>query len=262
MAANDVSVDMRGPSPARAGTYVYEGDSLTTGWHSHDLHQLEYALEGVAEVETDRWRYLLSTAQAIWIPAGLAHNTTLNRVRSIAVFFDPEMITDCCDRARVLATSPLLREMMIYAARWSITRDTDDPVADVFFNALGHVIVEALDQASPLALPSSTDPLVRAAMEETRRHPELPLGAICVAIGTSPRTVRRHFSDFTDSTWQQYRLSSRLLKTMVLLSEPEVSVLRAASEVGFKSVNSFTRAFTRQIGETPSAYRKRVRKVR
>jgi hypothetical protein len=47
-------VDVRGGSPARAGIYQFEvGERMATPrWHSHDLHQLEYAFEGVAQVET------------------------------------------------------------------------------------------------------------------------------------------------------------------------------------------------------------------
>ena len=58
----------------RAGTYSLElGDEVMTGWHSHEFHQLEYALEGVAEVETVTARYLLPPRQALWIPAGVEH---------------------------------------------------------------------------------------------------------------------------------------------------------------------------------------------
>ncbi len=47
-------------TPVRAGTYRLEvGDEGITGWHSHDRHQLEYAFEGVAQVETETARYLL-----------------------------------------------------------------------------------------------------------------------------------------------------------------------------------------------------------
>ena len=53
------------------------------------MHQIEYAFEGVAEVETATTHHLLPPQQAVWIPAGLTHCTTLRRVRSVAVFFDP-----------------------------------------------------------------------------------------------------------------------------------------------------------------------------
>jgi quercetin dioxygenase-like cupin family protein len=94
--------DVRGGSPARAGTYQFEvGEQDATGWHSHDLHQLEYAFEGVAEVETDAARYLLPPQQAIWIPAGVEHCTTLTRVRTASVFLDPSLGISAGDRVRV-----------------------------------------------------------------------------------------------------------------------------------------------------------------
>ena len=53
MAATTPRIPMRVGSLVPAGTYHYEGDDVVTGWHHHDLHQVEYALEGIAEVETE-----------------------------------------------------------------------------------------------------------------------------------------------------------------------------------------------------------------
>ena len=100
-------VDMRGGSPVRAGTFPYDGGDLVTDWHRHDLHQIEYAFEGIAEVETEGAHYLLPPRQAVWIPAGLSHRTTLKRVRSVAVFFDPTMVQGANDRVRILAATPI-----------------------------------------------------------------------------------------------------------------------------------------------------------
>ena len=52
--ANDVAVPvaMRSGSPVRAGTWPEDADDLVTPWHTHELHQLLYAFEGVAEVES------------------------------------------------------------------------------------------------------------------------------------------------------------------------------------------------------------------
>lgn len=58
--AADVRHEGVNASLVRAGTYSLEvGDDVVTGWHSHDLHQVEYAFEGIAEVETATARYLL-----------------------------------------------------------------------------------------------------------------------------------------------------------------------------------------------------------
>ena len=84
---------MRDRPTIPAGTFTYDNADLETGWHSHDLHQIEYALEGIAEVETADTRYLLPPHQAMWLPAGCEHRTTLRGVHSIAVFSTPRRWT-------------------------------------------------------------------------------------------------------------------------------------------------------------------------
>ena len=72
--------------------------------------------------------FLALPQQAMWIPAGVAHRTTLAKVRNVSIFFDPEMI-DKGDRVRVFPAIPVLREMAIYARRWPLNRTADDVLA-------------------------------------------------------------------------------------------------------------------------------------
>jgi AraC-like DNA-binding protein len=253
-------VDMRSGSPVRAGTFAFDEIGTSTGWHSHDLHQIEYAFEGVAEVETATTHHLLPPQQAMWIPAGLSHRTTLSNVRSIAVFFDPAMVAGADDRVRVLAATPLLREMIMFAARWPIDRPASDPVADVYFDALAALVVEWLEHETPLSLPTSDDPVVRAVMEYADAHlADVTIAGVCASVGISERSLRRRFAAATNMTWRQFLLQSRLLRAMALLAEPGRTVLEVSTSVGFDSVSAFTRAFRRLAGETPTSYRRRVR---
>ncbi len=255
-------IDMREGAPVRAGTFSYEGVDLVTGWHSHDMHQIEYALEGIAEVETVSTHHLLPPQQAVWIPAGLEHCTTLQRVRSVAVFFDPAMVRGADDRVRVLAATPLLREMIVFATRWPITRPESDPVADVYFDALAALVREWLEHEAPLSLPTSTDPIVRAVMQYTDAHlADVTRSAVCASVGVSERSLRRKFFAATGLTWREYLLQSRLLRAMGLLTDPNRTVLSVSTAVGFDSVSAFTRAFRRLTGETPTAYRRRATAV-
>jgi AraC-like ligand binding domain len=153
--ANIDLVDLRSVPTVRAGTHVWDGPDIATGWHRHPYHQLEYALQGVAEVETRTGHYFLPPQQAIWIPAWLAHATTLRRVRSVAVFFDPVTVPSPDDRARVLAAAPVIREMINYGVRWPISRTESDAAADVFFDALAHVAIDWLSHETPLCLPTT-----------------------------------------------------------------------------------------------------------
>jgi len=254
------AIDLRRGGAALGGGYQYEGERLVTGWHSHDLHQIEYAVSGVVEVETAAGHYLLPPQQASWIPAGLEHQATTNTaVRTVSVMFDPRIVPAPGDRARILAVSPLIREMMLHAVRWPIARTDSDEVSNGFFQTLAHLVTESLEHEEPLSLPTSADPVVSAAMIYTRRHLDTVSAAeVSRAIGVSERTLRRQFAAVLGMPWRGYLLQARLLRAMALLAEPGPSVLDVSLAVGFDNVSAFARAFAQRVGETPSAYRRRV----
>jgi AraC-like DNA-binding protein/mannose-6-phosphate isomerase-like protein (cupin superfamily) len=245
----------------RAGTYSVElGDEVVTGWHSHDLHQLEYAFEGIAEVQTETARFLLPPQQAVWIPAGVDHCSTLTRVKTVSVFFDPSMGLPAGDRVRILAAAPVIREMILYARRWPMSREGSEPMADAFFAALAYLVAEWLDHETPLCLPTASDPLVAAAMDYADDHlADATMGEMCREVGTSERSLRRAFVADTGMSWRRYLQESRLLKAMALLAESDLSLLDISLAVGFDSASAFTRSFRRYAGESPSEYRRRVR---
>ncbi|MBX7433358.1 helix-turn-helix transcriptional regulator [Mycobacterium sp. Y57] len=257
-------IELRRGGQALAGSYLYEGDALITGWHSHEVHQVEYALHGVVEVETDSAHHLLPPQQAAWIPAGLEHQAVMNPdVKTVAVMFDRSLIPDGDGRARILAVSPLIREMMIYGLRWPIDRRPgtaeDESVSDGFFRTLAALVREALDHEAPLSLPTSDNPIVAAAMDYTKRHLDtVTCEEVSRAVAVSERTLRRLFADTLGLSWRTYLLHARMLRAMALLAAPRQTVQETATAVGFDSVSSFTRAFAQFCGETPSAYRRRV----
>ena len=258
--ANIGRVELRRGGRAQAGSYLHEGDHLVTGWHSHDLHQIEYAIGGVIEVETAAAHYLLPPQQAAWIPVGLEHQATMNpEVRSVAVMFDPALLPPTDDRARILAVSPLIREMIIYALRWPIGRADGDAVSDGFFATLGNLVFEALDHEAPLSLPTSEHPVVAAAMSYTKAHlASVSAAEVSRAVAVSERTLRRHFDEAIGMSWRTYLLHARMLRAMALLAAPGQGVHQTATAVGFDSISAFSRAFTEFCGETPSTYRRRI----
>jgi AraC-like DNA-binding protein len=256
-----VPVAMRAGSPVGAGAWPEDADDLVAVWHTHELHQLLYAFEGVAEVETDGSHHLLPPQQAAWIPAGLPHQTTLRKVRTVAVFFEPNMVRGHDDRVRVLSAAAPVREMIVYAARWRIDRPVSDPTADAFFTALALLTAEWLETAeAPLRLPTSSVPLVAAVMRYTQEHlADVDERAVCAAVGISERSLRRTFRAETGITWSDYRTTSRVLRAMTMLAEHDRSILETAVTVGFQSLSGFDRAFHRLTGDRPVDYRGRIR---
>src|ERR1700722_13415931 len=242
------------------GSHMYAGEQLVTGWHYHDVYEIEYACHGVVEVRTQAGHYLLPPHQAAWIPAGLQHQTTLNADgQTLAVIFEPGLVPAAGDRVRIIAVSALLREMMLYSARWPLSRTESGAEADSFFHALGYVVAEALEDERPLSLPVAADPVVTAATDYTRAHLDrVAVRDVTRAVGISERTLRRIFSTHLGMSWRSYLLRARVLRSMALLSQPDRSVLEVSIAVGFDDVGAFARSFARHCGETPSAYKRRI----
>ena len=193
-------------------------------------------------------------------PAGVVHESTLHTtVRTISVFFEPELIGDPGDRVRILAVDPLIREMIIGSLRWPIDRTESEPITESYFVTLALLVGETLEHEAPLRLPTCSDPLVTVAMSYTQEN----LGSVTVdqvgrAVGASARTIRRRFESHAGLSWRTYLLQARILKAMALLAQPDRSILQISLEVGFNSLNAFDRAFQTRLGETPSSYRRRV----
>ena len=254
-------VDLRGNSRWAGGSHLYDGsEQLVTGWHFHDVHEIEYACRGMVEVETEAGHYLLPPHQAAWIPAGLHHKTTLHAgVQTLAVLFAPSLVPTAGDRVRIIAVSALLREMMLYSQRWPISRTESGAAADSFFPALGHVVAEALDDEMPLNLPVPADPVATAATEYTRAHLDrVTVSDVTRAVGVSERTLRRIFRAHLGMSWRSYLLRARVLRSMALLAQPDRTVLEVSIAVGFDDVSAFARSFARHCGESPSGYKRRI----
>jgi AraC-like DNA-binding protein len=75
----------------------------------------------------------------------------------------------------------------------------------------------------------------------------------------SPFHFIRQFEAVFGVTPHQFRIASRIELAKELLAGGEYSVTDVCMEVGFSSLGSFSTLFAQRVGETPSAYRRRVR---
>jgi len=83
----------------------------------------------------------------------------------------------------------------------------------------------------------------------------LDLGAIADAAGYSRAHFSREFRRVFGSSPRAYLITRRLERSAALLRDTDYSVARVCHEVGLTSVGSFTAAFTRTFGVTPTVYR-------
>jgi AraC-like DNA-binding protein len=224
------------------GALVQDEFDIDTDWHRHDVHQLQYASEGAMEVEDAYHRAHLPRQLAAWIPAGVAHRTSLHRVRSVSVMLPPTLVAHGGDRIKVIAVPALLREMIFEAVRW--------PVGSPWGRS----------GEAPLSLPTSSDIRLHAAMEHTRASPATAtIASAAAAANFSVRTLRRRFQAEASLTWEIYRRRARLLLAVELLDATRLTVGEIAARAGYLSQSAFAKAFAEVMGVTPYEFRKRAR---
>ena len=253
------SVPLRTTAVVTAGTYEHVASDLVTAWHHHDLHEIEYAVSGVAELRTETSHFVLPPQHAAWVPAGVPHCPILRDVHTIAVFFDPAAFDLPSREAVVFPVPPVLREMIRYAARWPIFRSEpggEEPF--LFFHAIKGVVRRQLEHEPPATLAIPDDPIVAEVIAYTADHlADVTAASVCRAVGISERTLRRRFPAVVGETWREHLHRARLTHAMPLLHDQTRSIRDVAMAAGFDSPSAFTRAFKSWTGETPSAYRSR-----
>ena len=75
----------------------------------------------------------------------------------------------------------------------------------------------------------------------------------------SPFHLIRQFEAVFGVTPHRFRQAARIERARHLLATGRHSVTEVCMDVGFSSLGSFSVLFTERVGETPSAYRRRMR---
>ena len=108
--------------------------------------------------------------------------------------------------------------------------------------------------------PEVFDRLCRArrALSETAEEPP-SIAEVAREARISPFHFIRQFDAVFGRTPHQLRIQARLDRARRLLAMGELSVTDVCMEVGFSSLGSFSHLFTRRVGESPSAFRRKAR---
>lgn len=94
---------------------------------------------------------------------------------------------------------------------------------------------------------------------EENLESKLSLSVIANRAGISAFHFSRIFKGVTGISLKQYTLNRKLEKAQVLLTETQCSILEIALTLGFEYPEVFNRAFKRQFGQSPSAFRKNTK---
>jgi AraC family transcriptional regulator len=115
---------------------------------------------------------------------------------------------------------------------------------------------EASSEVRP-EVPAELVPLLVEVKQNLDR--DLTLGTLAQDFGASPFHFHRLFSDAVGETPKQHVERMRIERAAYRLAVTDDSIIEVALDVGFRSPETFSRAFRRRLGCPPSAWRRTSR---
>ncbi|GAA4037258.1 helix-turn-helix transcriptional regulator [Allokutzneria multivorans] len=218
--------------------------------HTHPVHQLNWASDGVITVTAHSGTWVLPSTRALWIPADVEHSTAAIGPAVMRSVYFP--LQDCpigWTEPTVIAVSPLLRRLIDHLSRDGIAPDARARAEAVVFDLLEPMSVTTLD------LPTPADERARLVVDALRADPadDRDLASWGRFAGASERTLARLFVSETGMTFGNWRAQHRMCAALPLLAEG-MAVGTVARRVGYGTASAFVAAFRRAFGVSPGSY--------
>ncbi len=221
--------------------------------HRHDWGQLAYASEGVLAVTTDTGTWTVPPERAVWVPPRIDHAvSTRSGAAFRSLYVEADQVRDLPGECTVVAVPPLLKELIVAAARLPKDYDAQGPGG-----RLAAVILDQLRglEPVPLNLPMPSDPRLARIASALADDPgdNRPLAAWAREIGASERTLARAFTRETGLSFGAWRQRLRLTASLdrLMAGEPVTTV---ALDLGYATPSAFTAMFRKTLGAPPSVY--------
>jgi AraC-like DNA-binding protein/quercetin dioxygenase-like cupin family protein len=218
-------------------------------WHVHDDHQLAWAARGVLIVFTDDATWVLPPTRALWIPAGLPHETAADgRAVMRSLYIRPRLSPVSWAQPTPVAASPLLAELIGYLGG-TLEAGPRARAEALLADLLTPVPVTTIG----VRLPSA--PTARRVAKALRANPadRRTLREWGLEVGASERTLARAFAAEAGVPFGRWRALMRLQAALPMLAAGQ-PVSRVAGRVGYDTPSAFVAAFRRETGQTPAAY--------
>lgn len=226
-------------------------------WHRHRRGQLLYAASGVAVVSTAEGAWIAPPERAVWTPGGVPHSVRMVGATSTrSILIEPAVADTLGQHSKVLAVSPLLRDLLVAASDIALEYDPDGRDGLVMALLLAEVLRAPV---VPLAVPfpKSADLARHCHVFLDRPRPHDTIDDWCDALGMGRRAFTRAFRRETGLSFGAWRQQACLLVALPRLAAGE-AVTTVALDLGYDSPAAFSTMFKRLIGMAPNLYRRGV----
>ncbi|WP_417885415.1 helix-turn-helix domain-containing protein [Zunongwangia sp.] len=235
--------------------------------HCHDKHQMSYVEGGVAFLNTKKKSYFFPARHFIWIPAGREHNvTSRTSVKMVHNIYFPKTLIPTNHKLQkhggIFPVTNLLMEMIYYTENWNGDINKLQKKSNYeFMLALKNIVLDVAETPLPVVLPTTENEILRPILKYIHQNIEKPLNleGIAYEFGQSSRTLSRLFQKNMEMSFLQYVKLTRIIKSMELLLQSELSITQIAFSCGYNSLSAFSYAFQQIVHRSPINFRKQNR---
>jgi AraC family transcriptional regulator len=254
-------------------TSIIGGFSLTEGrhaagsllpWHTHPWPTLCFVYAG-AFTESFAGATLECTPGTIKItPACERHSNRFGReeTRGLLVEADASRLERLGEHATVLDQRASLRDDRLAGMAWRIAVELRrrDSAAPLVIEGLLLEILAGAERERELRL-SGAVPQWLAEARESLHDPGHPgsLGELAAAVGVHPVTLARGFRKVYGCSVGAYLRRLRVARAARELADTDAPLAEIALAAGFADQSHFSNVFRREMGLSPSAFRRSVR---
>ncbi|MBV4482312.1 AraC family transcriptional regulator [Pseudomonas khavaziana] len=221
--------------------------------HSHNKHQLLYAIGGVMVVYSALRQWTVPPNRGFWMPCGQVHSLRcVGTLKMRSVFVRPDSFPNLPAEPKTVTVSPLLSELIKASVSLKPPYAEDSRDARIM-----HLILDELANlpALPLSLPQPADPRLSQICLALQNEPgdASTVAHWSARLGLDQTTIQRLFRRETGMTFGQWRQQARLLLALERIAVGE-KIIDVAFELGYESPSAFTSMFKKQFGRTPSQF--------
>lgn len=221
--------------------------------HSHEKHQLIYAIEGVMVVHSADCQWVVPPSRGIWMPCGQEHAVRcVGTVKMRSVFVQPDCKPGLPTQTKAVSISALLSELIKASVGLDMNTPEDSRPGRIMRLILDEIVTLP---TLPLALRQPVDARLKTICATLQDNPgdNSTLSDWAQHLRVDEKTIQRLFHKDTGMTFGQWRQQARLLTALEQMACGE-RIIDVALHLGYESPSAFTTMFKKQFGVTPSGF--------
>lgn len=242
---------MTHPTDSTLSLRDYRGPVLS---HAHDHHQFVLPLRGALEMEVGGRGGVVDDVVGALVPVGDRHAFIGKRDARCAILDVPEGLSDALNAAADRARSPYfgLDPALHHLLRFVHLRGAGAP------GLTSVLLASALDSLTPDRSAMEPKQLRRALIfMEAQSHRPLTVASIAEVAAVSESRLYELFRFWVGKSPQAHLTALRMARAKRALTGGNIALADLAQACGYADQAGFSRAFKRETGLSPAAYRRR-----